>query len=182
MIERTYSVRFLASSLFANTSTDPSWPILISPSDAPWLPPSRLSRKLTLRGVLAWPAKQLVRICARVPDLHLADGHAGGLEPQGDSLGAEAFSKCGCAVVTAVASGGEDGECDDGGGEPGGHGDKKAHGRTPSQACERPPTGARIPFVTLTPERHGPGGPTGLQNRCGVAAPRSVGSTPAPLR
>src|SRR2546423_3929965 len=35
---------------------------------------------------------------------------------------------------------------------------------------------------TLAPERHGPGGPTGLQNRCGVAAPRSVGSTPAPLR
>ena len=36
--------------------------------------------------------------------------------------------------------------------------------------------------LRLPAERHGPGGPTGLQNRCGVAAPRSVGSTPAPLR
>jgi putative drug exporter of the RND superfamily len=34
----------------------------------------------------------------------------------------------------------------------------------------------------LRPERHGPGGPAGLQNQCGVVAPRSVGSTPAPLR
>jgi len=31
-------------------------------------------------------------------------------------------------------------------------------------------------------ERNGPGGPAGLQNLCGVVAPRSVGSTPAPLR
>jgi uncharacterized membrane protein YdfJ with MMPL/SSD domain len=36
--------------------------------------------------------------------------------------------------------------------------------------------------TTLSAERHGPGGPAGLQNQCGVAAPRSVGSTPAPLR
>jgi putative drug exporter of the RND superfamily len=36
--------------------------------------------------------------------------------------------------------------------------------------------------TTLRPERHGPGGPAGLQNQCGVVAPRSVGSTPAPLR
>src|SRR5207249_7922824 len=35
---------------------------------------------------------------------------------------------------------------------------------------------------TLRLERHGPGGPAGLQNQCGVVAPRSVGSTPAPLR
>ncbi len=31
-------------------------------------------------------------------------------------------------------------------------------------------------------ERHGPGGPAGLQNQCGRAAHGSVGSTPAPLR
>jgi hypothetical protein len=31
-------------------------------------------------------------------------------------------------------------------------------------------------------ERHGPGGPTGLQNRCGRVTHGSVGSTPAPLR
>jgi len=36
--------------------------------------------------------------------------------------------------------------------------------------------------VASTPERHGPGGPAGLQNLCGVVTPRSVGSTPAPLR
>src|ERR671935_2284280 len=36
--------------------------------------------------------------------------------------------------------------------------------------------------VTLAAERHGPGGPTGLQNRCGRATHGSVGSTPAPLR
>ena len=36
--------------------------------------------------------------------------------------------------------------------------------------------------VASVPERHGPGGPAGLQNLCGVVAPRSVGSTPAPLR
>src|SRR5207247_1836661 len=32
------------------------------------------------------------------------------------------------------------------------------------------------------PERHGPGGPAGLQNQCGRVAHGSVGSTPAPLR
>jgi hypothetical protein len=31
-------------------------------------------------------------------------------------------------------------------------------------------------------EWHGPGGPSGLQNRQAVVAPRLVGSTPAPLR
>ncbi len=31
-------------------------------------------------------------------------------------------------------------------------------------------------------ERHGPGGPAGLQNSCGRVAHGSVGSTPAPLR
>ena len=31
-------------------------------------------------------------------------------------------------------------------------------------------------------ERHGPGGPAGLQNRCGRVTHGSVGSTPAPLR
>src|SRR5207253_11419749 len=51
------------------------------------------------------------------------------------------------------------------------------HGRTSRDRRE-----AENPLVTLAPERHGPGGPTGLQNRCGVATPRSVGSTPAPLR
>src|SRR6187455_1800879 len=33
-----------------------------------------------------------------------------------------------------------------------------------------------------TRERHGPGGPAGLQNRCGRVTHGSVGSTPAPLR
>ena len=88
----------------------------------------------------------------------------------------------GQVVAAGPGSRGEDGKCNDDSDEPRGHGHKKAHGRTPSQACERPPTGARIPFVTLTPERHGPGGPTGLQNRCGRATHGSVGSTPAPLR
>ena len=38
------------------------------------------------------------------------------------------------------------------------------------------------PPVASVAERHGPGGPAGLQNLCGVVTPRSVGSTPAPLR
>ena len=38
------------------------------------------------------------------------------------------------------------------------------------------------PPVASAAERHGPGGPAGLQNLCGVVTPRSVGSTPAPLR
>lgn len=35
---------------------------------------------------------------------------------------------------------------------------------------------------SLLTERHGPGGPAGLQNSCGRATHGSVGSTPAPLR
>src|SRR5205085_7072942 len=35
---------------------------------------------------------------------------------------------------------------------------------------------------SLKTERHGPGGPAGLQNRSGRATHGSVGSTPAPLR
>ncbi len=38
------------------------------------------------------------------------------------------------------------------------------------------------PSLGSLAERHGPGGPAGLQNLCGVVTPRSVGSTPAPLR
>ncbi len=50
---------------------------------------------------------------------------------------------------------------------------------------EREPAGLRarshrIAFVVL--EWHGPGGPSGLQNRQAVVAQRLVGSTPAPLR
>ena len=45
---------------------------------------------------------------------------------------------------------------------------------TPPSSCRQ---GAR-----LAAERHGPGGPAGLQNRCGRATHASVGSTPAPLR
>ena|SRR5436190_13744824 len=41
------------------------------------------------------------------------------------------------------------------------------------------PTRADLPSP---PERHGPGGPAGLQNQCGRVAHGSVGSTPAPLR
>ena len=38
------------------------------------------------------------------------------------------------------------------------------------------------PGLTSAAERHGPGGPVGLQNQCGRATHGSVGSTPAPLR
>src|SRR5581483_10374934 len=40
----------------------------------------------------------------------------------------------------------------------------------------------RRPRANLALGAAGPGGPAGLQNRSGVAAPRWVGSTPAPLR
>ena len=60
--------------------------------------------------------------------------------------------------------------------------------RSPSVGSTRVrrPAAASVPawirWVPSAAERHGPGGPAGLQNLCGVVAPRSVGSTPAPLR
>ena len=55
------------------------------------------------------------------------------------------------------------------------------HTKCPPAAIGRART-TRVPPVASAAERHGPGGPAGLQNLCGVVAPRSVGSTPAPLR
>src|SRR5689334_24735317 len=43
-------------------------------------------------------------------------------------------------------------------------------------------TSAGSAGARLAAERHGPGGPAGLQNQCGRATHGSVGSTPAPLR
>ena len=41
---------------------------------------------------------------------------------------------------------------------------------------------ARARAASVPAERHGPGGPAGLQNSCGRVTHGSVGSTPAPLR
>ena len=46
----------------------------------------------------------------------------------------------------------------------------------------REPPSFGCPLDTLPAERHGPGGPAGLQNQCGRVTHGSVGSTPAPLR
>jgi len=56
----------------------------------------------------------------------------------------------------------------------------KATGR--SDARLMLPAGGSKPACNVASERHGPGGPAGLQNLCGRVAHGSVGSTPAPLR
>src|SRR5437588_8315262 len=55
-----------------------------------------------------------------------------------------------------------------------------ARARSPQPiACARGPARGRL---DLSAERQGSGGPSGLQNRQGGAAPRLEGSIPSPLR